>query len=213
MQFEQNPEDLTRKALDVESLGVLTSAFDLSQYVSTGNSITLQLTFKCFLFDRKFRITLWDLGWCSTVRNGWAQNPELIYIISHHLFCARLPAHMYTIRQRQTLESGVSWSCMIVCKHPLSLPASLSLPLSLSLSLSAGIVPPFESKVQHAAIHTSWNKSLGMTRYFSHTFTLSLWLSLCVSFSHTHYFTVLLLECVCAGADCETDEWPAMADS
>lgn len=62
MQFEQNPEDLTRKALDVESLGVLTSAFDLSQYVSTGNSITLQLTFKCFLFDRKFRITLWDLG-------------------------------------------------------------------------------------------------------------------------------------------------------
>lgn len=46
--------------LDTESLGVLTSAFDLSEYVSTGNSITLQPTFKRFLFDRKFHITLWD---------------------------------------------------------------------------------------------------------------------------------------------------------
>lgn len=51
-----------KKDLDMESLGVLTSAFDLAQYVSTGNSITLQLTFKCFLLDRKFHITLWDPG-------------------------------------------------------------------------------------------------------------------------------------------------------
>lgn len=36
-----------------------------------------------------------------------------------------------------------------------------------------------------------------MTRYFSHTFTLSPSISLSVSFSLTHYFTVLLLECVC----------------
>lgn len=48
------------RTLTLESLGVLTSAFDLPQYVSTGNSITLQPTFKCFLFDRKFHITLWD---------------------------------------------------------------------------------------------------------------------------------------------------------
>lgn len=83
---EKNLKGLTRKDLDMESLGVPTSAFDLPQYVSTGNSITLQLTFKCFLFDRKFHITLRDQGQCSTVRNGSEQNPELIYIMSHHLF-------------------------------------------------------------------------------------------------------------------------------
>lgn len=53
---------LMREDLDMGSLGALTSAFDLAKYVSTGNSITLQPTFKCFLFDRKFHITLWDQG-------------------------------------------------------------------------------------------------------------------------------------------------------
>lgn len=40
---------------------------------------------------------------------------------------------------------------------------------------------------------TRSSKSLCVTRYFSHTFTLPL----LVSYSLTHYFTVLLLECVC----------------
>lgn len=62
LQNEENLKDLMRKDLNMESLGVLTSEFDLPKYVSTGNSITLQLTFKCFLFDRKFHITLWDQG-------------------------------------------------------------------------------------------------------------------------------------------------------
>lgn len=37
----KNLKGLTREDLDTESLGVLTSALDLPQHVSTGNSITL----------------------------------------------------------------------------------------------------------------------------------------------------------------------------
>lgn len=65
--------------------------------------------------------------------------------------------------------------------------------------------------MQHG--HLQELKSLHDKIFFSHFY------SSCVSYSLTLYFTVLLLECVCvyvcvcAGADCETDEWPAMADS
>lgn len=158
----------------MESLGVLTFVFDLPQYVSTGNSITLQLTFKCFLFDRKFRTTLWDLSWRSTVQNGWAQNPELIYIISHHLFvqdCLHICTRSGRDKHLRVGFLGHAWLCANTHSIFLSAPPP-----------QAGNVPPFESKVQHAAIHTCWNKSLVWQDIFL-TLLLSCSSCLCVSLS------------------------------
>lgn len=100
-------------------------------------------------------------------------------------FCGRLHSHMYTIRQRQTFRARgflVMHAC--VQTHTLS--------LSFALSLSGLVMyPPFESKVQYVvAIHTRWSKSLCMTRYFSHTFTLSPSIPLSFSVSLTHSLTI-----------------------
>ena len=102
------------------------------------------------------------------------------------------------------------WSCMFACTHTHTHANTLS-----------GLItypPPFVSKVQYVvALHTCWSKSLCMTRYFSHTFTLSpsipLSPSLFLLLTHSLFHRVVIGMCVCAGADCETDEWPAMADS
>lgn len=61
-----------------------------------------------------------------------------------------------------------------------------------SLSLWTGNVPPFQSKVQYVvAVYTCWSKSLCMTRYFSHTFILSIpSIPFSLSVSLTHSLTI-----------------------
>lgn len=122
-------------------------------------------------------------------------------------FCGRLHPHMYTIRQRQTFERWAFWSCMLVCK--------LSLTHTLSLY---GLVmyPPFESKIQYVvAVHTLAEVKVSVWQDIFLTLLLSLTpsLSVCLFLTHSLFHSVVIGMCVCAGADCETDEWPAMADS
>lgn len=86
-------------------------------------------------------------------------------------FRGRLDPHMYTIRQ--TLERF--WSCMLVCKQTRN---------------KVVMYPPIWVKGTVVATHTCWSKSLCMTRYFSHTFTLSPSIPLSLSMSLTHSLTI-----------------------
>lgn len=130
-------------------------------------------------------------GLNSTVRNDSTQNPELIYIVSHHLFVEDC-AHMYTIRQRQTFEHGSFWSCMLVSKHT-----------HTHVYTHADVVmyPTIWVKgtVCSGFTHLQESKGLYDKIFFSHFYSLSFYASLpvYVSYSLTHYFTVLLLESVC----------------
>lgn len=96
--------------------------------------------------------------------------------MSHHLFVEDC-THTCTQSGRDKHLSAGLFGHACLCANTHTLAHTLS-----------GLVmcPPFESKVQYVvAIHTCWSKSLCMTRYFSHTFTLSHSVPLSVSLSHS----------------------------
>lgn len=156
----------------MESLGVLTFESDLPKYVSTGSSVILKPTFKCFLFDRKFHITRWDQGWSSTVRNGSAHYPQLIYIMSHHLFVEDC-THTCTQPGRDK-----HWSAAL-CAHACSV-----------------MDPPFECEKLYVVANAEVKVSVWQDIF------LTLWLSLhpylfAVGVSYSLFHCVVIGMCVC----------------
>lgn len=127
----------------------------------------------------------------STVRNDSTQNPELIYIVSHHLFVEDC-AHTCTQSGRDKhLNMGpFGHACLWANTHT-----------HVYTHADVVMYPTIWVKgtVCSGFTHLQESKGLYDKIFFSHFYSLSFYASLpvCVSYSLTHYFTVLLLESVC----------------
>lgn len=116
----------------------------------------------------------------STVRNDSTQNPELIYIVSHHLFvedCAHTCTQSGRDKHLNMGLFGHAWLWANTHTH-------------VYTHADVVMYPTIWVKGTVCSGFTHLQESKGLTRYFSHTFTLSHSMPLSLSVSLTHSLTI-----------------------